>query len=84
VPVPSADDVLRDSAREAGLPAHVTLLYPFLTTRAIGSDTELSLCSLARASSSFQSCSFAASIAALRLALAASRTLALPWHQLHG
>jgi 2'-5' RNA ligase superfamily/Aminoglycoside-2''-adenylyltransferase len=43
VPVASADGLLEESAREAGLPAHITVLYPFLTTRAIGNDTELAL-----------------------------------------
>jgi 2'-5' RNA ligase superfamily/Aminoglycoside-2''-adenylyltransferase len=48
VPAASADGLLGESAREAGLPAHVTLLYPFLTTRAIGRDTELTLASVLR------------------------------------
>lgn len=46
VPVPSADGVLEKSAREAGIPAHVTLLYPFLSVQAIDGDTELALASL--------------------------------------
>jgi hypothetical protein len=46
VPVPSVDGLLAESSREAGLPAHITLLYPFLTARAIDRDTELALGSL--------------------------------------
>jgi hypothetical protein len=43
VPVPSADGLLAESSREDGLPAHITLLYPFLTARAIGGETEQTL-----------------------------------------
>jgi hypothetical protein len=43
VPVPSADGLLAESLREDGLPAHITLLYPFLTARAIGGETEQTL-----------------------------------------
>ena len=46
VPVPSADGLLAESSREAGLPAHITLLYPFLAARALGRDAELTLGSL--------------------------------------
>jgi 2'-5' RNA ligase superfamily/Aminoglycoside-2''-adenylyltransferase len=46
VPVPSAEGVVVESSREAGLPAHITLLYPFLSTRGINDRTELALASL--------------------------------------
>jgi Aminoglycoside-2''-adenylyltransferase/2'-5' RNA ligase superfamily len=48
VPVPSAGGLLHESSREAGLPAHITILYPFLTNRAVGRDTELALETLLR------------------------------------
>ncbi len=48
VPVPSADGLREESSLEDGLPAHITLLYPFLTARAIGRDTELTLGSVLR------------------------------------
>ncbi len=43
VPVAPADGLLEESVRAEGLPAHITLLYPFLATRAIGRDTEQAL-----------------------------------------
>jgi 2'-5' RNA ligase len=46
MPVPRADDLLQKSAYEAGLPAHITLLYPFLSTRAIDREIEGTLRSL--------------------------------------
>jgi hypothetical protein len=46
LPVPSADGVLQESAREPGIPAHITLLYPFLAGRSIDGDTEAALASL--------------------------------------
>jgi hypothetical protein len=46
VPVSTADGLLQKSAREAGLPAHITLLYPFLNARAIDAETESALASL--------------------------------------
>ncbi|HEY2283315.1 MAG TPA: 2'-5' RNA ligase family protein [Solirubrobacteraceae bacterium] len=46
LPVSSADGVLRESAREPGIPAHITLLYPFLPARSIDGDTEAALASL--------------------------------------
>jgi hypothetical protein len=46
LPVPSADGVLQESAREPGIPAHITLLYPFLAARSIDGDTETALASL--------------------------------------
>jgi 2'-5' RNA ligase len=46
MPVPRADDLLQKSAYEAGLPAHITLLYPFLGTRAIDREIEGTLESL--------------------------------------
>jgi 2'-5' RNA ligase len=46
VPVQAADGLLQKSAREAGLPAHITLLYPFLNARAIDEETESMLASL--------------------------------------
>jgi 2'-5' RNA ligase superfamily/Aminoglycoside-2''-adenylyltransferase len=48
VPVPSAEGVLQKSAREVGVPAHITLLYPFLAVRMIDSDIESTLASLLR------------------------------------
>lgn len=38
VPVPAADELLDDSARVAGMPAHITVMYPFLPSRAIDKD----------------------------------------------
>jgi 2'-5' RNA ligase superfamily/Aminoglycoside-2''-adenylyltransferase len=46
VPVPTADGLLQKSAREAGLPAHITILYPFLNARSIDAETESTLTSL--------------------------------------
>jgi hypothetical protein len=46
VPVPAAGGLLQKSAREAGLPPHITLLYPFLNARAIDDETESALASL--------------------------------------
>jgi hypothetical protein len=46
LPVPAADSLLQKSAREAGLPAHITLLYPFLNARTIDDETESTLASL--------------------------------------
>lgn len=46
LPVPAADGVLQESAREPGIPAHITLLYPFLADRSIDGDTESALASL--------------------------------------
>jgi hypothetical protein len=49
VPVPAAEGVLGESSREAGLPAHITLLYPFLSVRSIDESAELALASVMRA-----------------------------------
>ena len=46
LPVPSAESVLQESACEPGIPAHITLLYPFIAGRAIDADTEAMLASL--------------------------------------
>lgn len=46
LPVPSAEGVLQESAREPGIPAHITLLYPFLAARSIDADTEAALAAL--------------------------------------
>jgi 2'-5' RNA ligase len=46
VPVQSADGFLHESSREPGIPAHITLLYPFLAARTIARDTESALASL--------------------------------------
>ncbi len=43
VPVPAADHLLHGSARDAGMPAHVTLLYPFLDAAKIDDDVEAEL-----------------------------------------
>lgn len=40
VPVQAASELLEESAREAGMPAHVTLLHPFLRARRIGPKIE--------------------------------------------
>jgi len=48
VPVLAADGLLQKTAREAGLPAHVTLLYPFLNARAVDEETESALAALLR------------------------------------
>jgi 2'-5' RNA ligase len=47
VPVRSADDIRHHSAREAGMPAHITIMYPFLRARAIDGGTERQLASIA-------------------------------------
>lgn len=49
VPVPDADGLLQKSAREAGLPPHITVFYPFLNVRTIDSDTESALAALLEA-----------------------------------
>jgi 2'-5' RNA ligase superfamily protein/aminoglycoside-2''-adenylyltransferase len=46
VPVRAVNGLVDRSARDAGMPAHVTLIYPFLAGRAIDHDTELALASL--------------------------------------
>src|SRR5947209_6417508 len=46
VPVPAANHLLDESAREQGMPAHVTLVYPFMPTAKIGADTEAALAEL--------------------------------------
>jgi 2'-5' RNA ligase len=46
VPVPAADGLLQRSAREKGIPAHITLLYPFLNVRAIDEEAESALAAL--------------------------------------
>lgn len=38
VPVPAADELLDDTARVAGMPAHITVMYPFLPRRAVDRD----------------------------------------------
>jgi len=53
VPVPSAEGLLQKSAREAGLPPHITLLYPFLNARTIHGETESTLASLLQEVPSF-------------------------------
>jgi hypothetical protein len=53
LPVPGADGLLQSSAREAGIPAHITLLYPFLGPRAIDNEIEGALESLLRAIPAF-------------------------------
>src|SRR5665213_1879374 len=53
VPVPAAEGLLQKSAQEAGLPPHITLLYPFLNARAIDDETESTLASLFQEVSSF-------------------------------
>jgi 2'-5' RNA ligase len=46
VPVPGAEDLVQSSAYEAGIPAHITLLYPFLGVRTIDHEVEIALESL--------------------------------------
>jgi len=53
VPVRAADGLVDRSAREVGMPAHITLIYPFLAGRSIDHDTELTLASLIREIPSF-------------------------------
>jgi 2'-5' RNA ligase len=53
VPVRSVDDMRHPSALEAGMPAHVTILYPFLRTRAIDSGTERRLASIVKEMAAF-------------------------------
>jgi hypothetical protein len=43
VPVPAADELVHSSARDAGMPAHVTLLYPFLDAAKVDEDVEAEL-----------------------------------------
>jgi len=43
VPVPEADGLLHKSARDAGMPPHVTLLYPFLQAASVDEDIEAEL-----------------------------------------
>jgi 2'-5' RNA ligase superfamily/Aminoglycoside-2''-adenylyltransferase len=53
VPVPSAEDLLEDSAREPGMPAHINLVLPFLDAGAIDGESESRLASLLQTSPSF-------------------------------
>lgn len=46
VPVRAAEGLVDRSARDVGMPAHITLIYPFLAGRTIDHDTELALASL--------------------------------------
>jgi 2'-5' RNA ligase len=46
VPVPAADGLLQKSAREAGIPPHITIFYPFLNVRTIDAETESALAAL--------------------------------------
>jgi 2'-5' RNA ligase len=46
VPVPAADHLLENSSREAGLPPHITIFYPFLNVRTIDGETESELAAL--------------------------------------
>ncbi|HEY2537285.1 MAG TPA: 2'-5' RNA ligase family protein [Solirubrobacteraceae bacterium] len=48
LPVPAAETLLQESAREPGIPAHITLLYPFLPARSIDGDAEAALAALLR------------------------------------
>lgn len=43
VPVPEAESLLHKTARDAGMPPHVTLLYPFLQATDVGDDIEAEL-----------------------------------------
>jgi 2'-5' RNA ligase len=43
VPVPAADRLVHESARDAGMPAHITLLYPFLEPGEVDEDVEAEL-----------------------------------------
>jgi 2'-5' RNA ligase len=53
VPVPAANALLHDSAREAGMPAHITLIYPFVPATSIYADTEEALASVFQATPQF-------------------------------
>jgi 2'-5' RNA ligase len=48
MPVPGAEDLLQRSAHETDIPAHITLLYPFLGARTIDDETEGALEALLR------------------------------------
>jgi 2'-5' RNA ligase len=54
VPVAVADPLLHESSREPGLPAHITVLYPFLTTKAIDDATGLALASVVEDVAAFE------------------------------
>jgi 2'-5' RNA ligase len=43
IPVPAAEGLCEESAHEEGMPAHITLLHPFLRSRRIGQKTEREL-----------------------------------------
>jgi len=53
VPVPVADGLLQKSAREAGMPPHITIFYPFLNVRTIDAETESVLAALLQEVPSF-------------------------------
>jgi lincosamide nucleotidyltransferase A/C/D/E len=53
VPVPAAEALLQDSAREGGMPAHLALRPEFLSDGEIGEETEAELASLLEAVPSF-------------------------------
>ncbi len=46
VPVPSLERLILRSARDRGMPPHITLLYPFLPAKAVDSDTVQALAAL--------------------------------------
>jgi 2'-5' RNA ligase len=46
VPAPELDELLDASARDPGMPAHVTVLYPFLPVAAIDTSTEQAVASV--------------------------------------
>lgn len=53
LPVPAAEGLLQKSAREAGMPSHITIFYPFLNVRTIDGETESALASLIQGVPSF-------------------------------
>ena len=53
VPVQPAEGLLHKSAREAGMPPHITVLFPFLNARQIDGETESMLASLLEGISCF-------------------------------
>jgi 2'-5' RNA ligase len=53
IPVSVADDIRHESACEAGMPAHITVLHPFLGERAVDGATERALAALLEETAAF-------------------------------
>jgi 2'-5' RNA ligase len=54
VPVPAAAELLDESAREAGMPPHITLVYPFIPAGRIDGAVEAELASVLGATAPFE------------------------------